>query len=189
MKTVTGAGILIFAASLLVLGACSPGGSDDGPIDSAELRDLFTADQSARSADNEDPTGPGDLERRRQVFELLAAGGMQTPADKFHAAMILNHTHLKFCGDEVVSASPENAYLAYRLARESLDAGFEPARLLVAQTLDRHSYYTTGKQKYGTHRVVDPKAGSFNLAPVDSTVTDAERAEYGIPPLADLLGR
>ena len=95
-----------------------------------------------------------------RVFDLLASDSVVTAEDKFHAAMILNHTSLIFCGEEVVSGNPENYYLAHRLAQEALTMGCQEARLLVAQTMDRYSYYTTGVQKYGTHRVIDMETGA-----------------------------
>jgi hypothetical protein len=147
---------------------------------------MFADDQEARTGNDDEPMGPGDAKRRLRVFELIAEGAVATAEDEFHAAMILNHTSLKYCGEEIVCASPENYYLGHQLAASSLVKGHEAARMLVAQTIDRYQYYTTGQQKYGTHRYIDTDAGREVLAPVDGTITDEERAEFGIPPLAEL---
>jgi hypothetical protein len=174
-------------AIILLAGSCSSDVAPGGEVTSSpELRSLFQDDQNARLGDSDEPTGPADQRRRLRVCELLAEGAVRTAEDQFHAAMILNHTSLKFCGDDMVSASPENYYLGHCLAASSLEKGHEEARLLVAQTIDRYSYYTTGQQKYGTHRTIDFETGQEILAPVDSTVTDQERAKYGVPALADL---
>jgi len=45
------------------------------------------------------------------------------------------------------------------------------------------------EQKYGTNRFINQKTGKEELAPIDRATTDAERARYGVPPLADLLER
>lgn len=156
---------------------------------SVELGQMFAEDQEARTIDSDEPMGPGDLERRKRVFDLLAKGAVVTAEDKFRAAMILNHTSLKFCGDEIVSGNPENYYLGHQLAQEAMAMGYSEARLLVAQTIDRYLYYTTGEQKYGTHRIIDMETGAEIVVPVDPSVTDEERAEYGVPPLADIAGR
>jgi hypothetical protein len=186
---------LIILSALVVAVAVGCGGSRDGISDagespaSAELRVMFEEDQTARASLPKEPMEMDDNDRRRRVMELLARGEVVTAEDKFHAAMILQHTHLRFCGGELASSSPENYYLAYRLASESLSMGFEDARGLVAATLDRYLLYTEGQQKYGTQRTVDPKSGKEVLAPVDPGTTDEERAEYGVPPLEELRRR
>jgi len=186
---------LVFLSTLALALAVGCGGSRDGASDagesptSVELRGMFEEDQSARASLPEEPMEMDDNDRRRRVMELLARGQVVTAGDKFHAAMILQHTNLRFCGGELASSSPENYYLAYQLASESLNLGHEAARGLVAATLDRYLLYTEGQQKYGTQRTVDPKSGKEMLAPVDPGTTDEERAEYGVPPLEELRRR
>jgi hypothetical protein len=192
MKRRAGSGL----AALLLLASAGCGGpapdvADEAAVHpaSAELLEMFDQDQSSRISISDEPLAMNDADRRRRVMELLAGGQVVTAEDKFHAATILQHTNLQFCGGELASTSPENYYLANRLAAESLRMGFEDARGLVAETLDRYLLYTEGQQKYGTQRVVDPKTGKEMLAPIDPETTDAERAEYGVAPLADLLKR
>jgi hypothetical protein len=186
---------LVFLSTLAVAVAVGCGGSRDGASGggesptSVELRGMYEEDQSARASLPKEPMEMDDNDRRRRVMEMLARGEIVTAEDKFHAAMILQHTQLRFCGGELASASPENYYLAYQLASESLRMGHEEARGLVPAALDRYLLYTEGQQKYGTQRTVDPKTGRETLAPVDPGTTDEERAEFGLPPLEELRRR
>lgn len=149
----------------------------------AQLRELAKEDQDSRTGKKVERT---DQERRLLVFELLAKGAVVGPEDKFDAALILQHTELKFCGKDMVSVSPENYLLAHDLFESAYQAGFEDARYLVAASLDRYLSFTKGYQKYGTNRVFND-AGKEEWVPIDRKTTDAERAKYGVPPLAVLL--
>jgi hypothetical protein len=53
--------------------------------------------------------------------------------------------------------------------------------------MDRYLSMTVGTQKYGTNREVNQKTEKEEWVPIDRKTTDAERAKYGIPPLAELL--
>jgi hypothetical protein len=185
-------GLLVLVAALAAgCGGLSGDGSGqaaDGPA-SGELRAMYEADQASRVSRPDDPLEMTDKDRRRRVMELLSRGAVVTAEDKYHAAVILQHTPLRFCGGELASSSPENYYLAHLLARESLNMGHEGAREMVAKTLDRFLLFTEGQQKYGTQRTVDPKTGKETLAPIDPGTTDEERAELGVPPLEELRRR
>jgi hypothetical protein len=71
--------------------------------------------------------------------------------------------------------------------KTALAAGYAPARQLVAESIDRYLSVTTGTQRYGTNRFINQKGEQEELAPIDRSTTDAERATYGVPPLAELL--
>jgi len=148
-----------------------------------QLRELAKEDRDSRTGKKVERT---DEERRLLVFELLARGAVVGPEDKFDAALILQHTELKFCGKDMVSASPENYLLAHDLFESAYQAGFKDARYLIAASLDRYLSFTKGYQKYGTNRVFTD-SGKEEWVPIDRKTTDAERAKYGIPPLAVLL--
>ena len=128
-----------------------------------------------------------DDDRVQLVLEFLAQGKVQTPEDKFNAALILDHTPLTFCDGRVVAKSPYNYLLAHYLAKQSFEAGYKDARSMVAQTMDRYLSFTVGHQKYGTNRVYNQTTGKEELVPIDRSVSDSERAKYGVPPLAELL--
>ena len=155
----------------------------------AELKKLAQQDQAVRLLPPEEASKVEghDDDRVQLVLEFLAKGTVQTPEDKFYAALILQHTPLTSCEGRVVAESPYNFLLAHYLAKQSFEAGYKDAGILVAQTMDRYLSYTVGHQKYGTNRVYDQATGKEELVPIDRSVPDSERAKYGVPALADLL--
>ncbi len=117
-----------------------------------------------------------DAARRQRVREGLLVEGDLTPEALYAAAWILNH------GDEV-----QEAALAHVLARRAALAGFEPAKWLCAAADDRSRMYAGQPQKYGTNSVPDGRG--YRLWDVDPKTTDAERAAWNVPPLAELQRR
>lgn len=150
-----------------------------------ELKKLAEEDQASRLGSGK--VTRSDEDRVKLVLELLAKGAVQTPEDKFNAALVLNHTGLDFCGKRLISKGAYNYLLAHYLAKEAYEAGYKEARTLVAQTIDRYLTFTEGRQKYGTSRLYNHQTGKEELVPIDRSVSDAERARYGVPPLAQLL--
>ncbi|HRE06588.1 MAG TPA: hypothetical protein PKX00_13325 [Opitutaceae bacterium] len=151
-----------------------------------ELAALAQEDQAVR-AGRDDPRS--DEERRRRVLELFAAGKVESPQNKFHAALVLQHTGMRYCDGELVSLSAENYLLAHYLFKEAWAGGVKEAGYLVAASIDRYLSVTQGMQKYGTNRVFDQDSGKEFLVPIDRSVTDAERKKHGVPSLKELLER
>jgi hypothetical protein len=160
--------------------------SADSGVEStnALLRELAHEDQASRRGQSFSRT---DADRVKLVLAELAKSSVRTPEDKANAALVLQHTGMTFCGDKLVSLSADNYLLAHHLASAALDAGHEPARFLVAQTIDRYLSMTEGIQKFGTNRFINQETGAEEWTPIDRNTTDAERAKYGVPPLAQLL--
>ena len=115
-----------------------------------------------------------DLQRRRRVMEMIAAGEVNTAEDYYRSAWIMNH------GD-----TPEDARNAHLLALRSSELGHRPARWLAAASYDRWQMYQGKPQKYGTNYVYDGRKD--RLWDVDPSTTDEERAEWDVPPLAEQL--
>lgn len=155
----------------------------------AELKKLAQQDQAERMLPPEEARKVGyhDDDRIQLVLEFLAKGTVQTPEDKFYAALILDHTPLGLRDGKLVAKSPYNYLLANYLAKQSFEAGYKAAGTLVAQTMDRYLSFTVGHQKYGTNRLYNQATGKEELVPIDRSVSDSERAKYGVPPLAELL--
>ncbi|MCU0638769.1 MAG: hypothetical protein MUF59_02725 [Candidatus Krumholzibacteria bacterium] len=152
--------------------------------ENGELARLAREDQSVR-AGSEDLSS--DDERRRRVLELLAEGLVVTPTDKFNAGLVLQHTGLVFCGEDLKSQSVENYLLAHFLFKQALAGGMKEAAYLAAASIDRYLSFALGFQMYGTNRIIDPVTGKEYLVPIDRAVTDEERALYGVPALRELL--
>lgn len=177
---------MIFRCLIVVFSFCV---ASQSFAQNLELKKLAQQDQAVRMLPAEEASKVNwhDDDRVQLVLEFLAQGKVQTPEDKFNAALILDHTPLTFCDGRVVAKSPYNYLLAHYLAKQSFEAGYKDARSMVAQTMDRYLSFTVGHQKYGTNRVYNQTTGKEELVPIDRSVSDSERAKYGVPPLAELL--
>ena len=149
---------------------------------SSELQDLFRADQDDRT-NHPDYGTPEywllrerDAERRKRLEVIVESGGLKEPEDYYHAAWILNH------GESV-----EEIWQAHILANKAVELGLRRARWLAAATYDRWLMYQGKPQKYGTQIVPDGKRQ--RVWDVEPATSDAERAEWDVPPLAEMNRR
>lgn len=149
---------------------------------SSELQDLFRADQDERT-NHPDYGTPEyrllrerDAERRRRLEGIIESGGLKEPEDYYHAAWVLNH------GESV-----EEIWRAHLLAKRAVELGSRRARWLTAATYDRWLMYQGKPQKYGTQIVPDGKRQ--RVWDVEPATSDAERAEWDVPSLADMERR
>jgi hypothetical protein len=115
-----------------------------------------------------------DKQRRVRAAAIVSALAAPEAADLYHAALLFQP------GDE-----PEDAWRAYELAREAAERCEERARWLTAAAYDGWLLYQGRPQKYGTQYVHD--GVRHRLWDVDPTTTDAERAAWNVPPLAEQL--
>jgi hypothetical protein len=147
-----------------------------------ELRALFAADQAERQPHPDYGTAAywqlraRDAARRERVRALLAVESGLGAEDWYHAALIWQH------GEE-----PDDIWQAHTLAARAADAGHAPARWLAAAALDRWRMYQDRPQRYGTQFV--PDGTGYRLWDVDPATTDAERAAWDVPPLAEQVAR
>jgi hypothetical protein len=169
----------------LALVCCSSGGKP-ATLPNPVLRTLVNEDQAVRRGDS---AARSDADRVHLVLEQLAMNAARTPMDQFSAALVLDHSPLKFVNDSLVAVSPDNYLLAHYLARQAFESGYADAGPLVAMTIDRYLTFTIGVQRYGTNRLINQATGAEELVAIDRTTTDEERAKYGIAPLAALLAR
>jgi hypothetical protein len=148
----------------------------------AELFQIYTDDQADRQGTYESidwsVVTPRDIARRTRVDEIIAAGGATVGADYLHAAMVYQH-----------GESTDDYRRANELARKAveLDPDDELARWLVAATEDRWLVKQGKPQKWATQ--YGKKHGVWVLEDVDPSITDAERAEWDCPPLAEARAR
>lgn len=147
-----------------------------------ELLRMFEEDQAARRVGWEkidwSVVAKVDADHRRRVRDILAAGGARVSLDYYHAAMVFQH------GEAV-----DDFRQAYELALKAveLDPKNGAARWLAAAAKDRELMNLGKPQRYATqYRKV---AGKWVLYEVDPSVTDDERDEWNVPPLAEARKR
>jgi hypothetical protein len=171
---------LVFIAMTLFFGATAAFAQT--PL----LRELAKEDQDSRTGKTIART---DDERRKMVLEIIAKGQLKGPEDKYDVALVLQHTGMTFCDDRLVSFSADNYLIAHFLFQSAYDEGYTAGGTLylIAASMDRYLSMTVGTQKYGTNREFNQKAEKEEWVPIDRKTTDAERAKYGIAPLAELL--
>jgi hypothetical protein len=179
--------LTLACTGLLLLGCNTTSQQTDLLKNNAELEQMVIDDQEMRKSESDEPMEPKDKIHRQRVMELLSENLIKTPTDKFNAALILQHTALTYCNDDLKSISSENYYLAYTLAKSSMETGNKEAAYLVAATYDRFLLYTEGYQKYGTQQVYYEEEDDMLWAPIDTLTTDEERKIYGVKGLSDLL--
>jgi hypothetical protein len=114
-----------------------------------------------------------DARRREQIGLILGEDRRFSPGELFAAAWILNH------GD-----TAEEALRAHELAKKAARRGYRKAKWLAAAALDRSLMYSGRPQRYGTNTV--PDGVGYRLWEVEAATTDLERAEWDVPPLAEL---
>lgn len=118
------------------------------------------------------------LARRQEAWRLVEAGRATQPDDAFHAASLLAESSL-----------PAEVERAAALARLALAGNPDllAARPLVATAVDRAAMLAGRPQRFGTQIVEEQ--GFWKVYAVDPAVTDAERSEWGLPPLAEAEAR
>jgi len=147
-----------------------------------ELRQLYEQDQADR-LDTQNLTRAQiggivqrDRERRERVEELIAHEALQAPEDYFHEAMVFQH------GETL-----EHYWQAHELAKKGVELGHPTCRWLAAAAYDRWLMRQGKPQKYGTQYIL--KDEQWALYELDPATTDAQRAEWNVPPLAQVLQR
>lgn len=162
----------LFALVFLVLTAASPAA---GPNN--ELARLYQEDQADRAGTLKDTDWAAvekrDAERRQRVLEIMEKGGAREAADYYHAAMVYQHS---------VKPEDHDSAHAWCLKALELDPSLSKARWLAAASKDRALMWRGQPQLYGTQfKKVD---GKWILWEVDPSITDEERAKWGVPPLS-----
>ena len=114
-------------------------------------------------------------ERRAQALEFVDKGRLQEPGDYFHAAALLAESDVL---EEVARARA----LAWRALE--LDPDLLSARPVYAAALDRERFLSAKPQLFGTQ--LRFRNDRWELQEVEPTTTDADRAAWGLPTLAEL---
>ena len=151
--------------------------------DNPELTRLMAEDQADRTPDDARAidwkiVGPRDAARLKRVKELYAENKLQTGADYYHAAMILQH------GDVA-----EDYLLAHELCVVAISKGDTRAKWLAAASEDRFLMNIDRPQRFGTQFRCDGPNCEFHLYKLDAGVTDDLRKGLDVPSLAEAKAR
>ncbi len=156
--------------------ACTPEDLDAASDRLLELRD---ADQASRVSGELDPEE--DTLRRIEVAKIYAEGCLQRAEDFRHASLVFQHGN-----------SPEHYYQAWLFASRAVSLGDQQAIWLVPRAIDRYFLNTGYKQLFGTNLVTpylwDSQSEDKYLClwPVEETLSDEVRAQFGVQPLFEL---
>lgn len=138
--------------ALLVLASSVAYAQDNEP-----LQKIFEQDQRVREAVKNGASPPrvaDELQRRVQVFGLIADEKLTTGNDYIRALIILQHTTLEHTeSGGLKSMSPENHVLAFQLARRAHELGHEKGAHFLVWT---YNYYLQGVG-------CDPEVYGFDL--------------------------
>ena len=168
---------------------------------SKELKDLFEADQEDRSVDIDDENFTIEefskrdeirLSRAKEIYLEYKNGQVKlTPEDLYFLAFLFHHSPAKHEGDQFSPyiENPDNK-IAYELAKESMDQGYESAKWLMAAAQDRYLKVQNKKQVWGTQ--FDDTNNEWKHHPEleddeVSGITDEIRIAHNVLPRAEQL--
>jgi hypothetical protein len=147
---------------------------------SKRVADLFKADQAARegpvSKIDWEKLVPQDRARRLEVARLIQARRLYNGEDFIGAAFIFQHGNCT-----------AHYQLTRQLAQQAMRLNTPGANWIYAAATDRRLRSLNLPQKYGTQFMCIGGSDVGELQAYDPATTDAERAEYGVPPLAESL--
>jgi hypothetical protein len=169
---------VIFLSLLPRFSARAQGSDRPNAKDNVELARLYAEDQSDRMPTDGKPIDwktvhPRDSAREVRVKELYTTNQLQTGADYYHVAMVLQH-----------AKAPEDYLLAHELCVVAISKGEERAKWLAAASEDRFLMSIGRPQRFATQYRSDG-SGSMQLYQVDEGVTDSLRRALDVPSLAD----
>jgi hypothetical protein len=179
-------GFILLCAGLRHLVAISPVEAQSPPSqavkDNQELARLYQEDQADRApvdAKSIDWSSVSKRDRARlsRVKELYEQDLLQSGADYYHAAMILQHGDI-----------PEDFLLAHELCVVAISKGEARAKWLAAASEDRFLTRIGRPQRFGTQYQADGN-GPYRLTKVDPGVTDGLRRALDVPSLAEAKAR
>lgn len=152
--------------------------------DNLRLEELFAADQKDRERVYDSQEGVRDLKhrdamRRTLVGEMIGQGGVNTPNDLYHAAVIYLH-----------GAHPKDFLAAHRLSSVGAINGHRLCRWLMAASLDRFLMSVGLAQVYGTQFEHDADENKYQLRlPIDDAgLLEFEKKFFNVPAVVDRLG-
>lgn len=139
-----------------------------------ELEQMYLEDQSDRTAFEKDKISGEELDKRdfkrlKRLQELLEKQEIDLNEiwNLHYSALILHHSH-----------KVEDVEKAHDFAKKAIAQGSSVTKWLYAATIDRLLVMQGKKQKFGTQfQIVNGEKVFF---PTDGSVSEAEKAEFGI---------
>jgi len=141
------------------------------------LEKLYLEDKKDRKLEcdkdfNSTEVDKRDGNRLRQVYKLIKSSKIDVSEiwNCHYLALLLQHGN-----------SSDDFKLAHKYAKKAVNMGSNVTKWLYAATLDRYLLSIGEKQKFGTQ--FDLSGDEPKLAPYDDSITDLERADYGVAPI------
>ncbi len=144
---------------------------------SRELETLFAQDQADRHPlpnQSIDWTivQPRDQARLTRVKEIYTANGLQTGADYYYAAMILQH-----------GKTPDDYLLAHEFCIVAVSKGEHRAKWLAAASEDRFLLSIGRPQRFGTQSIMTQSNPQLQKSPIAPGITNHLRHQLNVPAL------
>lgn len=163
-------------ALLLGIGCCTTGYAETGLANNQDLERIKQQDQADRSpasgAIDWSEVSKRDAARKTQVLELYRKGRLNTGADYYNAALVLQHGN-----------QPEDYLLAHELSVATIIKGEPRARLLAADSEDRFLLSIGRTQRFATQYGGQPMA-LFEVDDGPTATSDDVRKIFDVQSLA-----
>lgn len=168
---------MLLAATLARAQETTDGGCES--TRSGLIQQVYDEGEAERTSRSDSATSvlKRDEKRAKLMVKYHRKGWVCSPLEKWQAAWLMTQA------DDL-----ETLELAYQLAIESMEGGEKRGPWLVAFTFDRKRTAGGYRQSYGSQTRVDGQ-GRRCLVEIEPDVSDADRAKYGHPPLADVYRR
>lgn len=139
-----------------------------------ELENLYLEDKEDRNklergTISEETLSKNDTKRLKNLKKLLDSSKIDLEEiwNLHYCTLLLHH-----------SDNIEDIKKAHNLARKAVEMGSQVTKWLYVATLDRSLVMQGKKQKYGTQfQIIN---GEKVFAPIDGTVSEAEKAKFGV---------
>jgi hypothetical protein len=149
----------------------------DSPVSGELISILKDQEASAKTNPSDEVLRQKGIKERQMVYQFLAQSLLVEPADLYHAALVLQSTDTATCR--------ENFMLAYYMAVEATRKGFDSAKVVASNSLDKYLVASGVRQRYGTQYGQD-RFGRYFIMPYDTTISDHDRVSNGVPTLDSL---
>lgn len=167
---------------LLLSSSVSFAGSTNCNRDEASLAENSTSFRALYDAEVEDANqGQADKIRRdhdraKEATKANRKGIVCSAEDQFYVAWVMRH-----------STDVDVLQSAFDLAVASMKGHVPRSNWLTAVIFDRLQVYSGFSQRYGS--MIGRDKGAMCLYDIDPEVTDADRTQYGMPPIKDQFSK